>query len=112
MEIQAVISGGKPLGVEGEKVGAEAREASRYVDNDGGEENGGLEAEDLILSYLENSEATPSELIRRTGLSKNRVYNILKHLVDKGVVEKRRDGRRVVYSLRRVEPQAASSNQG
>ncbi|BAA81521.1 putative transcriptional regulator, ArsR family [Aeropyrum pernix K1] len=79
---------------------------TEYEGHNGTVEEGMLEDEGIIISHLEKGDATPSELIRDTGLSKNRVYGVLKRLVERGIVEKRRDGRRVVYSLRRVEAQA------
>ncbi len=55
------------------------------------------ELEDLVLSLILQGVTSPSALIEKTGLSKHKLYDILKRLTEKGVVEKKREGRRVHY---------------
>ncbi len=55
------------------------------------------ELEDLVLSLILQGVTSPSDLIEKTGLSKHKLYDILKRLTEKGVVEKKREGRRVHY---------------
>ena len=57
------------------------------------------EAEALILSLVKTGIDTPGELMEHTGLSKGRLYTILRRLVKEGVLAKRREGRKVHYVI-------------
>ncbi len=55
--------------------------------------------EEIVLGVIASGVTSPSEIIEVTGLSKHRVYAALKELSEKGVIVKRREGRRVHYLL-------------
>ncbi len=57
------------------------------------------DAEALILSLVKTGIDTPGELMEHTGLSKGRLYAILRRLVERGVLAKRREGRKVHYVI-------------
>ncbi len=57
------------------------------------------EAETLILSLVKTGIDTPGELMEHTGLSKGRLYAILRRLVERGVLVKKREGRKVHYVI-------------
>jgi sugar-specific transcriptional regulator TrmB len=55
------------------------------------------ELEDQVLSLIMQGITSPTDLLEKTGLSKHKLYDILKRLTEKGIVEKKREGRRVHY---------------
>lgn len=57
------------------------------------------ESERIVLEAIKSGVTSPSEIISVTGLSKHRVYAVLKKLSDEGLLEKKRDGRKVHYLL-------------
>jgi predicted transcriptional regulator len=57
------------------------------------------EIKDIILEQIQNGNTTPTGIIEATGLPKNKVYEILKSLVEAGILEKKREGRHVHYIL-------------
>ncbi len=57
------------------------------------------DVEEIVLNAIENGMTTPTEIIEATGLSKNKVYSVLRDLVNRGILEKRREGRHVHYSI-------------
>lgn len=63
----------------------------------GEDHNGSPREEELVISAIASGATSPREIIEATGLGKNKVYSILKKLVEAGVIERRRDGRRVRY---------------
>ncbi|MCE4607323.1 MAG: helix-turn-helix domain-containing protein [Desulfurococcales archaeon] len=55
------------------------------------------ELEETILSLIIQGVTSPKDLLERTGWSKHKLYDVLKSLTEKGLVDKERDGRRVHY---------------
>lgn len=80
--------------------GDEYRGADLHGPAGGVEAGGDEEAERIVLEAIRNGVSSPSEIISATGLNKHRVYAVLKKLSDEGLLEKRRDGRRVRYSIK------------
>ncbi|MEB3765396.1 MAG: hypothetical protein GSR77_04450 [Desulfurococcales archaeon] len=76
-----------------ELVSLEHKSAHQVAENDADD------IADIILSYIEKGVTTPSALIEATGIAKNKVYEILKELVEAGILEKKRDGRYVHYII-------------
>ena len=67
--------------------------------------------EEVVLGAIVSGVTSPSEIMEVTGLSKHRVYAALKSLVEKGVIVKRREGRRVHYLPAEGIPEAAAGGQ-
>ncbi|MEB3787853.1 MAG: helix-turn-helix domain-containing protein, partial [Desulfurococcales archaeon] len=63
-----------------------------------------------VLGAIVSGVTSPSEIMEVTGLSKHRVYAALKSLVEKGVIVKRREGRRVHYLPAEGIPEAATGS--
>ncbi len=63
-------------------------------------EDSGVDARSLVLEKIAEGITSPTEIIEATGLSKRKVYEVLRELVEEGILEKRREGRRVHYILR------------
>ncbi len=61
------------------------------------EDNSVEDIEAVVLEYISKGVTTPTELVEKTGLSKHKLYDILKSLSDKGILTKKREGRRVHY---------------
>ncbi|MEB3806072.1 MAG: hypothetical protein GSR73_00945 [Desulfurococcales archaeon] len=59
----------------------------------------GDEAEKLVLEAISKGVNSPSDIVSYTGLSKSRVYSILKELTEEGVLVKKKEGRRVHYIM-------------
>ena len=55
------------------------------------------ELEETVLSLIIDGITSPKDLLERTGLSKHKLYDILKRLAERGLVDKQRKGRRVHY---------------
>jgi uncharacterized membrane protein len=52
-----------------------------------------------ILELIDQGITTPTEIVEASGLPKHKVYSILRHLMEEGVVEKKREGRHVHYII-------------
>ena len=75
---------------------AQADDRFEAVDNTS-EEHLSDDAVETVLEKILEGVTSPTEIIESTGLSKHKVYEALKRLVSEGLVEKRREGRRVHY---------------
>jgi len=64
-----------------------------------GHEDSDSEVEKLVIETIKSGITSPSDIINATGLSRRRVYAVLKKLSDEGVLEKKREGRKVHYVL-------------
>ncbi|MCE4601183.1 MAG: hypothetical protein F7C38_06425 [Desulfurococcales archaeon] len=62
----------------------------------------GDEAEKLVLEAISKGINSPSDIVSYTGLSKSRVYAVLKELTEEGVLVKKKEGRRVHYIMARA----------
>ena len=78
---------------------------------DGGPPGDSVGDEEVVLGAIVSGVTSPSEIMEVTGLSKHRVYAALKSLVDKGIIVKRREGRRVHYLPAEGIPEAAAGGQ-
>ena len=79
---------------------------------DGEHQDGDTGDEEVVLAAIVSGVTSPSEIMEATGLSKHRVYAALKSLVEKGVIVKRREGRRVHYLPAEGIPEAATGSPG
>ena len=77
---------------------------------DGGPPGDSVGDEEVVLGAIVSGVTSPSEIMEVTGLSKHRVYAALKSLVEKGVIVKRREGRRVHYLPAEGIPEAATGS--
>ncbi len=57
------------------------------------------DVDEKVLEAIQRGYTTPTEIIEATGLNKNKVYSVLKRLVDNGVLAKQREGRHVHYTI-------------
>jgi len=77
--------------------GLEEEEALDDEEELGIEESSMEELEETVLSLIIEGVTSPKDLLERTGWSKHKLYDVLKSLTEKGLVDKEREGRRVHY---------------
>ncbi|MCE4617980.1 MAG: hypothetical protein F7C82_01100 [Desulfurococcales archaeon] len=73
-----------------------ANEAEQAVES---HEDSDSEVEKLVIETIKSGITSPSDIINATGLSRRKVYAVLRKLSDEGVLEKKREGRKVHYVL-------------
>jgi uncharacterized membrane protein len=66
------------------------------------------ELEEEVLSLIIEGVTSPKDLLERTGLSKHKLYDVLKRLSERGLVDKQREGRRVHYIPTNPPPSPSS----
>lgn len=74
-----------------------AGEAEQAIEGHAGQDDS--EVEKLVIETIKSGITSPSDIINATGLSRRKVYAVLKKLSDEGVLEKKREGRKVHYVL-------------
>ena len=72
------------------------------------EESSMEELEETVLSLIIEGVTSPKDLLERTGWSKHKLYDVLKSLTEKGLVDKEREGRRVHYKPTNPPPSLSS----